>query len=75
MDKLSNYRLNALQDKLDAMNRASWDDLKGQKEEELRDVWLKAWTATASSTNCINPNSCAKFADVCLTAYKEKFNL
>jgi len=71
MDKMTNHRLKALE------ARQDWEEagLRNDTEKELRDVWLKAWTATASSTNCINPSSCTKFANVCLTAYKEKFNL
>ena len=71
MNKITNYRLKALE------ARQDWEveGLKNDNEKELRDVWLQAWAATASSTNCINSSSCTKFANACLTAYKEKFNL
>ena len=68
---MTNYRLKALE------ARQDWEmeGLKNDNEKELRDVWLQAWAATASSSNCINVSSCTKFANACLTAYKEKFNL
>tara|TARA_R110000824_G_scaffold364773_1_gene553205 strand:+ start:525 stop:740 length:216 start_codon:yes stop_codon:yes gene_type:complete len=71
MNKITNHRLKALE------ARQDWEieSLENYNEKELRDVWLQAWTATASSTNCINVSSCTKFANACLTAYKEKFNL
>ena len=71
MNKITNYRLKALE------ARQDWEDagLRNDNEKQLRDIWLQAWTATASSTNCINPSSCNKFANECLTAYREKFNL
>jgi hypothetical protein len=36
-------------------------------------VWVSAWNATASSSNCLTSDSCDKFADKCLKSYDERF--
>ena len=41
--------------------------------DERKRVWLQAWTATASSSNCIDEKSCDRFANACLRSYDERF--
>lgn len=36
-------------------------------------VWLEAWCATASATNCTNVDSPTRYADECLSKFDERF--
>lgn len=40
-------------------------------EEE---IWIRAWVAVASASNCTNPASPRNWADGCLNAFRERFN-
>lgn len=45
----------------------------GTYEEKCQRVWLEAWTATASASNCNNKASPTIWADTCLADFRQRF--
>lgn len=41
---------------------------------EDKDIWLKAWLATANADNTVDSRTCTTYADNCLTAFKKRFD-
>lgn len=44
-----------------------------QPKQTAIDIWIKAWCAVASATNCIEPESAERWADKALNAAKSRF--
>jgi len=42
--------------------------------EEKKDVWLRAWVATASSSNTSKSSTPTYWADICLEEYLQRFD-
>lgn len=38
-----------------------------------QEVWLRAWCATISASNCLSTGTATKAADICLDEYKDRF--
>ncbi len=49
-------------------------DENSSYNEQRKQLWIKAWCATANANDCKEPNTATRYADEALKAFDERFS-